>query len=122
MTLIPVSTSTNSSNDRNVRHHVSNTVTTSNGTGATCSFGDISSLVDVLNQNTRAILQPPFAEVQRDCEASKLALERAKDNNDNSRVMFYELAVYNFFMDHFSLSWMLHYSETSGIFFIVGTI
>ncbi len=37
--------------------------------------------------------------MQRDYEASMLALERAKDDNDESRAMFYELAVRNLFKE-----------------------
>jgi hypothetical protein len=37
--------------------------------------------------------------VQRDYETSMLALERAKGDNNNSRVMFYKLAVCNLFKE-----------------------
>ncbi len=45
----------------------------------------------------------PLAEVQRDYESSMLALERAKGDNDDSRVMFYELAIHNLFKELQSL-------------------
>jgi hypothetical protein len=99
LTLVPVSTNSNNNNERHVRRRVSNPASVGNGNGAARSFGDISALVDVMNQNTRAILRRPFAEVQRDYEVSMLALERAKDDNDDSRVMFYELAVRNLFKE-----------------------
>ena len=99
LTLVPVSTSTNNNNERHVKRRVSSMNCNNNSSKRNRSFGDISSLVEVMNQNTRAILRRPFAEVQRDYEASMLALERAKEGNDDSRVMFYELAVRNLFKE-----------------------
>jgi len=96
LTLIPVSTST-SNNDRNVRRRVANVPSNNNINGAARSIGDISSIVEMMNQNTRAMFRRPLAEVQRDYESSMLALERAKGDNNDSRVMFYELAVCNLF-------------------------
>jgi hypothetical protein len=94
--LIPVSSAT-SNNDRNVRCRVSNVPSNNNVNCATHSFGDISSLVEMMNQNTRVMFCHPFAAAQRDYISSMLALERAKGDNNDSRVMFYELAVCNLF-------------------------
>jgi hypothetical protein len=95
LTLMPVSKNSNNNNEQHVRRRVSNPASVGNGNGAARSFGDISSLMELMNNNTRAILCRPFAEVQRDYEATMVSLERAKDDNDDSRAMFYELAVHN---------------------------
>jgi hypothetical protein len=100
--LIPISTAT-SNNNRNFRHMVSNVPSTNNVNGAACSIGDILSLVEMMNQNTRVMFHCPFAEVQRDYKTSMLALERARGDNDDSRVKFYELAVHNLFKELQSL-------------------
>ncbi len=42
-------------------------------------------------------MRQPFAEVQRDYEAAMASLDKAKDEDDDSRVMFYEIAVRNLF-------------------------
>ncbi len=89
LTFVPVSSSTNNNNEHHVRRCVSNPASVSNGNGAARSIGDISSSVEMMNNNTRAILRCPFAEVQRDYEAAMVSLERAKDDNDDSRAMFY---------------------------------
>jgi hypothetical protein len=99
LTLVPVSTNSNNINERHVRRRVSNPASVGNGNGAARSFGDISSLMELMNNNTRAILRRPFAEVQRDYEAAMVSLERAKDDDDDSRTMFYELAVRNLFKE-----------------------
>ena len=56
LTLVPVSTSTNNNNERHVKHRVSSMNCNNNSSKRNRSFGDISSLVEVMNQNTRAIL------------------------------------------------------------------
>ncbi len=105
LTLIPVSTSNNNNNnnnnnnERSVRHRVSNVASGNIGSGAGHSFGDISSLLEMMNNNTRAILRRPFAEVQRDYEAAMASLDKAKDEDDDSRVMFYEIVVRNLFKE-----------------------
>jgi hypothetical protein len=55
--------------------------------------------MEMMNNNTKAILRRPFAEVQRDCEAAMVSSDRAKNEDDDSRVMFYELAVHNLFKE-----------------------
>ena len=104
MTLIPVSTSNNNNNERSVRRHATNGATNNNaGNAAARSFGDISVLLEMMNNNTKAMLRRPFAEVQRDYEAAMLSLQKAKDEDDASRVMFYEIAVRNLFKELQSL-------------------
>ncbi len=56
LTLIPVLTSTNNNDERNVKCRVTKATLTSTESGGARPFGDISSLVEVMNQNTRAIL------------------------------------------------------------------
>ncbi len=102
LTLIPVSTSNNNNNnnnERSVRRCVTNAASTNIGNAAARSFGDILSLLEIMNNNTKAILRRPFAEVQRDYEAAMVLLEKAKDDDDDSRVMFYEIAVCNLFKE-----------------------
>jgi hypothetical protein len=53
----------------------------------------------MMQQNTRALLRRTFAEVQRDNESSMISLQRAKDDDDTSRVMFYEMAGRNLFKE-----------------------
>jgi hypothetical protein len=36
---------------------------------------------------------------QENCESSMISLQQAKDDNDTSRVMFYEMAVCNLFKE-----------------------
>ncbi len=104
LTLIPVLTSNNNNNERSVRHRVTNTASNNNaGSAAAHSFGDISVLLEMMNNNTKAMLRRPFAEVQRDYEAAMLSLQKAKDEDDASRVMFYEIAVCNLFKELQSL-------------------
>ena len=98
LTLIPVSTA-NNNNDRNVRRRVSTTPANNNVNGVARSVGDISALMEMMTQNTRVMLRRPFGEVQRDYEASMQSLQMAKDDNDQSRIMFYELAVRNLFKE-----------------------
>lgn len=71
---------------------------TSSISGSAHSVSDILTLVEMMNQNT-FMFHHPFAEVRRDYESSMLALERAKDDDDDSRVMFYDLAVHNLFKE-----------------------
>jgi hypothetical protein len=99
LTLVPVSTSNNNNNERHVRRRVSNPASISNGSGAGRSFGDISSLMEMMNNNTKAMLRRPFAEVQRDYEAAMVSLDTARSQDDESRIMFYELAVRNLFKE-----------------------
>ncbi len=99
LTLVPVSTNNNNNNERHVRRRVSNPASISNGSVAGRSFGDISSLMEMMNNNTKAILRRPFAEVQRDYEAAMASLDTARSQDDDSRVMFYELAVHNLFKE-----------------------
>jgi hypothetical protein len=99
LTLIPVSTSTNNNNDRNVRQRVTSIPANNNANGTARSLGDLSSLVEMMNHNTRVMLRRPFSEVQRDYESSMQSLQVAKDENDQSRVMFYEMAVRNLFKE-----------------------
>ncbi len=59
LTLIPVSTSNNNNNnnnnnERSVRHHITNVASTNTGSGAGRSFGDILSLLEMMNNNTRS--------------------------------------------------------------------
>ena len=99
LTLVPVSTSTNNNNERNVRRRVSNTPSSTSLSGPAHSIGDLSSLVEMIRQNTKVMLRRSFAEVQRDYESSLLSLDKAKEDNDEARVMFYELAVHNLFKE-----------------------
>ncbi len=92
LTLIPVSTSNNNNNnnnERSVRRRISNVASGNIRSGAGRSFGDISSL----------FLRRPFAEVQHDYEAAMASLDKAKDEDDDSRVMLYEIAVCNLFKE-----------------------
>ncbi len=52
-----------------------------------------------MNNNTKAMLRRPFAEVQRDYEAAMVSLDTARSQDDESRIMFYELAVRNLFKE-----------------------
>jgi hypothetical protein len=100
LTLIPVSSSNNNNNERSVRHRVTNAASNNNtGSAAANSYGDISVLLEMMNNNTRVMIRRPFAEVQRDHEAVMLSLQKAKDDDDDSRVMFYEIAVHNLFKE-----------------------
>jgi hypothetical protein len=99
LTLVPVTTTNNNNNERHVRRRVSNPASINNGNVASRSFGDISSLMEMMNNNTKAILRRPFAEVQRDYEAALVSLDTARSQDDDSRVMFYELAVRNLFKE-----------------------
>ncbi len=101
LTLIPVSTSKNNhnNNERSLRCYVTNAASTNTGSGAAGSFGDILSLLEMMNNNTKAMLLRPIAEVQRDYKAAMASLQRAKDDNDDSRVMFSEIAVCNLFKE-----------------------
>ncbi len=56
LTMIPISTATNNNNDRNVRCRVSTTPANNSVNGAACAVGDISSLVELVMQNTRVML------------------------------------------------------------------
>jgi hypothetical protein len=47
--------------------------------------------MEMMNQNT--CFDDPL--VQRDYEVSMQSLQMAKDDNDESRIMFYELAFHN---------------------------
>ncbi len=60
--------------------------------GAARALGDISSLMEIMNHNTRVMLR----RLQRDYKAS---LQSAKDDNIESRIMFYEMALCNLFKE-----------------------
>jgi hypothetical protein len=60
-------------------------------------MGDFSSLVDLLNMNTRTLKQRPFREIERDYQQSVANLERARAEGDEHNERFYELAVHNLF-------------------------
>jgi hypothetical protein len=82
-----------------VRQRVTSIPANNNANGTARSLGDLSSLVEMMNHNTRVMLRRPFSEVQRDYESSMQSLQVAKDENDQSRVMFYEMAVRNLFKE-----------------------
>jgi hypothetical protein len=98
LTLSAIPTATGSNNERNVRRRVSNGVQ-NNSSGSARSVCEVSSLVEMMQQNTRELLRRTFAELQRDYESSMISLQRAKDDNDTSRVMFYEMTVCNLFKE-----------------------
>ncbi len=56
LSLIPVSTSTNNNNDRNIQRRVSTAPANNNVNGAVRALGDISFLMVIMNCNTRVIL------------------------------------------------------------------
>ncbi len=75
---------------------MSTTPANNNVNGAARALGDISSLMEIMNRNTRVMLRRPFGKVQRDYKAS---LQSAKDDNNESRIMFYEMALCNLFKE-----------------------
>jgi hypothetical protein len=84
LTLVPVSTSNNNNNKCNVRRRVSNPAPVRNANVSSRSFGDVASLMEMMNNNTKAILRRPFAEVQRDYEAAMVSLDTARSQDDDS--------------------------------------
>jgi hypothetical protein len=98
LTVKPITASRNNSS-RNVCRRISNaaTATASGNGGLGCSMGDFSSLVDLLNMNTRTLKQRPFREIETDYQRSVANLERARAEGDEHNERFYELAVHNLF-------------------------
>jgi hypothetical protein len=69
-----IPTAIGSNNERNVRRRVSSGEQRNNS-GSARSVCEVSSLVEMMQQNTRALLRRTFAEVQRDYESSMISLQ-----------------------------------------------
>jgi hypothetical protein len=98
LTVEPITASGNNSS-RNVRRRIScaATTTTSGSGGLGRSISDFSSLVDLLNMNTRTLMQRPFRDIESDYERSVAALEKARTEGNEHKERFYEVAVRNLF-------------------------
>jgi hypothetical protein len=69
-----IPTAIGSNNERSVRRRVSSGERRNNS-GSARSVCEVSSLVEMMQQNTRALLRRTFAEVQRDYESSMISLQ-----------------------------------------------
>ena len=98
LTVDPITASGNNSS-RNVRRRISRaaTTTTSGSGGLRRSVSDFSSLVDLLNMNTRTLKQRPFRDIESDYERSIANLEKARAEGNEQKERFYEVAVRNLF-------------------------
>jgi hypothetical protein len=85
---------------RNVRRRVSSNVaraTASGNGGLGHSMGDFLSLIDLLNMNTRTLIQRPFREIKTDYQQSVANLEKGRAEGDEHHERFDKLAVCNLF-------------------------
>jgi hypothetical protein len=85
-----------STTTRNVRRRTTNNTSSDNDhVGRNGALGDLSSLFDTMQRNNRTLLQWSFRDIQTDYESSLASLDRARSDNDDAHVSFYEMACHN---------------------------
>jgi hypothetical protein len=98
LTVEPI-TASGKNSSRNVHRTIScaATTTTSGSGGLGRSISDFSSLVDLLNMNTRTLMQRTFHDIELDYERSVGNLEKARAEGNEQKERFYGVAVRNLF-------------------------